>query len=63
MNRKGKHRAKKGYLLGYPVAWYVAQIRNRKALRAADKRVLKARRKLKREAFWFDLREWFLQDD
>jgi hypothetical protein len=47
----------------YPLAWTIAQHRNRKALRQADARIRKANRKAKREAFWFDLKEWFMQDD
>jgi hypothetical protein len=62
MSRKAKHR-KPSPFLEYPLAWTIAQHRNRKALRETDARIRKANRKAKREAFWFDLKEWFMQDD
>lgn len=57
---KAKHR-KPYRLLDYPFAWYVAQHRNRQAWRKADKRIRKANRRERFEAFMFDLRE-FLKD-
>lgn len=58
---KGRHR-KPYRLTDYPLAWYVAQFRNRKALRAADKRIRKANRKERFEAFMFDFRMWLADD-
>jgi len=62
VSRRAKHR-KPTPITAYPLKWTFAQYRNRKALREADARIRKAKRKAKREAFWFDLKEWFLQDD
>lgn len=58
MSRRAKHR-KPYRLLDYPLAWYVRQWRNRKALREADARIRAANRVEHWSAFKHDVKEWW----